>query len=182
LHRTIDGAVDNAQVNVFTRVKVSDASQNPLLFAQRHGKTATQRGQRRKSFQLACHTRQPVGFAMEMLAQEPLKVQVVRLDVVANDANASLQCGCEARFARVQLAHQCVTIRHCAFGRGGRCGRAQVGNQVRDRNIDLVANGTDHGNRGGCNRSCHDFFVESPQVFGGATAPTHNDDVGATTV
>ncbi len=57
-----------------------------------------------------------------------------------------------------------------------------LGDEVRDRDIDLVADGTDHRNRRSGDRAREHLLVERPQVLRRAAAPSDDDDVRETAV
>jgi hypothetical protein len=59
---------------------------------------------------------------------------------------------------------------------GGR-GRAQVGHEVGDGEVGLVAHAAHHGNRAGVDRARDDLLVEGPQVLEAAAAATDDEHV-----
>src|SRR5437867_1584681 len=62
---------------------------------------------------------------------------------------------------------------------GGRRGRwrAQVGDEVGDREIHLVADGRHHGRLGAGDGARDDLFVEGPEIFERSAAAADDDDV-----
>ena len=86
----------------------------------------------------------------------------------------------DARSAsRSMRADELVFRRHDDLGRRRRRGRPQVGNQVRQRDVHLVADGRDDRHRAGRDRPRHGLLVEGPQVFNRAAAAPDDDDVDA---
>src|SRR4030095_1894756 len=72
-----------------------------------------------------------------------------------------------------QLANAALEIAHIGHGQLGRRAwrrRAQVGDEIRDREINFVAHRRDHWDRGMEKRSGYDLFVELPKVFDAASA------------
>ena len=65
------------------------------------------------------------------------------------------------------------------FGGGGGRGRAQVGDEVRDGEVGLVADGGDDGERGRGDGAGEGFVVEAGEVFDGAAAAGDEDEVDA---
>ncbi len=68
-------------------------------------------------------------------------------------------------------------IGHDQFGRGARRRRAQIGDEIRDREIDFVADRAHDRNRRMENGAGHDLFVELPQVFDAAAAARHDHEI-----
>ena len=64
-----------------------------------------------------------------------------------------------------QPAQQIATGRSNDLGGGSWCGSASIGDQIGDRDIDLVANSADHRDSGCGDGPRHAFVVECPQVF-----------------
>ena len=63
------------------------------------------------------------------------------------------------------------------FGGGGRRGGAQVGDEVRDGEVGLVADGGDDRQRGGGNGAGERLVVESGEVFQRASAARDEDEI-----
>ncbi len=63
------------------------------------------------------------------------------------------------------------------FGGGGGCGSAQVGDEVRDGEVGLVADGGDGGQRGCGDGAGESFVVEAGEIFDGAAAAGDEDEV-----
>ena len=76
-----------------------------------------------------------------------------------------------------QLGDQVVANRDGALGRGRRRRRAQVGDEVRDREVGLVADRGDHRNAAGVDRARDRLLVERPQILQRAAAARDDDDV-----
>ena len=68
------------------------------------------------------------------------------------------------------------------FGGGGGSGGAQVGDEVRDGEVSLVADGGDGGKRRGGDGAGEGFVVEAGEVFDGAAAAGDEDEVDAVRV
>ena len=64
------------------------------------------------------------------------------------------------------------------LGRGRRRGGAQVGGEIADGIVDLVADGRDDRDFGRTDGAREGFVIEGPQVLGRAAAASENDDVG----
>jgi len=82
--------------------------------------------------------------------------------------------------ARPELEHapdQGVFLPDDQLGGGRRRGGAQVGDEVGDRIVGLVAHGRDDRRPGGRDRARHGFLVEGPEILQRAAAPRHNDHV-----
>src|SRR6185312_450873 len=59
--------------------------------------------------------------------------------------------------------------------RGGGC--AEVGDEVRDSEVGLVADGGDDGNLGCSDGAGERLVIEAGEIFDGAAAASENDDV-----
>ena len=81
----------------------------------------------------------------------------------------------ERPHARLQL----LLGLHHALGGGRRRRRAQVGDEVGDREVGLVADGRDRRDRGGRDRARDALLVEGPQVLEAAAAAREHDHVEA---
>ena len=57
--------------------------------------------------------------------------------------------------------------------------RAQVGDEVGDRDVGLVADGRDHRHRAAGDRARHDLLVERPEILDRSAAAPDDDDVDA---
>ena len=69
---------------------------------------------------------------------------------------------------------------HHQLGRGRGRGRAQIGDEIGDGDVGLVAHRRNHRHGAGRNGPRHGFFVEGPQVFERAAAAPHDDHVRPT--
>ena len=63
------------------------------------------------------------------------------------------------------------------LGSGGGRGSAQIGHEIGDGDIGLVAHGGDHGHGTGGDGARHGLFVEGPEIFQGAAAAGDNHHV-----
>ena len=74
----------------------------------------------------------------------------------------------------IHFPEQFTTFRGGQFRSGSGRRRAQVGGEIGDGEIGLVANAANDrfGTAGNC--SGHTFFVEGPKVFDAAAAPAEN--------
>ena len=63
------------------------------------------------------------------------------------------------------------------LGGGGRRGRAQVGHEIGDGDVGLVAHGGNHRHGAGGDGARHGLFVEGPEIFQRAAAAAHDDQV-----
>ena len=79
-----------------------------------------------------------------------------------------------------QLLPQLVVVRHRELGRRRRRRRSEIGDEVRDREVRLVADGRDDGNRGGADSPRNGFLVECPELLERAAAAAHDEHVGFT--
>ena len=61
---------------------------------------------------------------------------------------------------------------------GGRRGSADIGGEIRDGEVGLMADAGDDGNRAGDNGASDGLFVKSPQVFQRAAAARQDQNVG----
>ena len=66
------------------------------------------------------------------------------------------------RSCAIQIQKQIVLIRRRQFGRGGGRRRPQVGDEICDREVDLVANPADDRNAARRDRPRHSFIIEAP--------------------
>lgn len=120
--------------------------------------------------------------ALGLLAQPFARVaqasgQPVQAQVLVGDqlAHAQQQAALQALQALAQAAGiRCQQL----GGRGGRR-RANVGDEVADGHIRLVADGADDGGLAGGDGAGHGLFVEAPEVFEGAAAPGQDERVEA---
>ena len=91
---------------------------------------------------------------------------------------------------RQTVAHDCVALARAAAMRSSSSwrvqttisaaaegGGAQVGHEIGDGDVGLVAHGRDHRHGTGGDGARHGLFVEGPQIFERAAAAAHNDDV-----
>ena len=76
-----------------------------------------------------------------------------------------------------QLGAQVLLDRHRQLGGGGRGRRAQVGDEVGDREVGLVPDGGDHRHAAGDDGARHRLLVEGPEILQRATAARDDDDV-----
>ena len=68
-------------------------------------------------------------------------------------------------------------MRNDHLGRGRRCGRAQIGDEIADRDIGFVADGGNQRDLRGRDGARDTFFVERPQIFERTAAARDDDDV-----
>ncbi len=80
------------------------------------------------------------------------------------------------------LAHQVAGVGCEQFGGSGRGRRAHVGDEVADRHIGLMADGTDDRRHAGIHGTRHGFFVEAPQVFQRTTATGQDQRIEASRI
>ena len=79
----------------------------------------------------------------------------------------------------IDAAAELVLRRDDEFrGRRG-CRRAEVGDEIGDRDVGLVSHRRDHRYRHACDRARHHFLVERPQIFDRSAAATDDDDIHA---
>src|SRR5688500_4091619 len=72
---------------------------------------------------------------------------------------------------------QFVLILRCKLGSSGWRWGPEIGNEVSDRHVDLMANGANDRN-GRCEDGpCHSFFVEAPEIFERSAAAADDQDV-----
>ncbi len=69
------------------------------------------------------------------------------------------------------------SIRDGYLGSARRRWCPHVGDEVRDREVHLMADSRDHGCRQGVQRSCHDFLVERPQILERTSAARENQQI-----
>ena len=65
------------------------------------------------------------------------------------------------------------------FGGGRRRGRAEVGDEIGDGEVDLMAHAADHRNLTCGDGAGDNFFVEGPEVFERASAARHESRTSA---
>lgn len=92
-------------------------------------------------------------------------------------ANATLCSSDQPPVQFVEQLNDGGAFRHEAFNGVGRCGCPNIGDQVRDEHVLLVADGRNDGYGAGHDGSDHGFEVEGPQVFGRATASANDDGI-----
>ena len=102
--------------------------------------------------------------------QSCLRTQRMQAQESAVDALCALAQG--IGLLRVQLAMQAMQmrqqvgpVRHQQFRGGRRRGRAQVGGEIGQGEVGLVADRGDHRHRAGGDRAHQGLVVERPQVF-----------------
>ena len=77
----------------------------------------------------------------------------------------------------VHPARKLSGVGHNQFGRRARRRRAEIGDEICDREINFVADGADDRNGRVKNGARHDFFVELPQVFNASPAARDHNQV-----
>ena len=102
-----------------------------------------------------------------------------RVQRVAATLHAAARHGVQPLMQPIDPAAEVVLRRDHHFGGCRRRRRAQVGDEIGDRDVGLVPDGGDdrHGARG--NRSRHAFLVERPEIFDRSAAAAGDDDVDA---
>ena len=83
----------------------------------------------------------------------------------------------QPRAPRDQIGDQLLLDASDQLGRGSRCRRAHVRGEIRDGEVDLVANGAHRRNGTRRQRSRDDFLVERPQVFQAAASARDDEHV-----
>src|SRR5262249_33716504 len=66
---------------------------------------------------------------------------------------------------------------HDEFGGGGRRRGANVGDEIGDGEVGLVADAGDHGNGASGDGAGDCFFVEGPEIFEGAATASQNQNI-----
>ena len=118
--------------------------------------------------------------ALPPLVEQPARIAEPRLRALQLVAGAPQRPGQRAAAAapqRAELLRQIVAHRDRALGGGRRRRRAQVGDEVGDGEVGLVADRGDHGDAAGEDRARHRLLVERPQVLERAAAARDDDDV-----
>jgi len=92
----------------------------------------------------------------------------------AESADSVLERLDEAALEREDLTQQAIALRYDDLGRVRGCSRSYVGDQIRDRQVDLVTDATDDGDTARDDRTGDPLVVEGPEVFG-ASAPSRED-------
>ena len=107
---------------------------------------------------------------MLQLAGQPQQLPRVPLQAVAD------QLAEHQREALQRLQHL-VLIRAQQFCGGGGRGGAQVGHEVGNGEISLVAHGADHWQRAAVDGPRHTLLIEGLQILKRAAAPAHDQHV-----
>ena len=69
------------------------------------------------------------------------------------------------------------SIRSKQLRSGTRCRRTQIRHKIGNREIDLMPDGTDHRDCGGCDGPRHDLFVKFPEIFQTPPSPCDHDHI-----
>ncbi len=85
--------------------------------------------------------------------------------------------GHEAPFNTVDAVQHLALRLDDDLGRSARCRRSDVGNQVGDREIDLMTDGGDDRMWAPRDGARHAFLVERPEIFDRPSAPCDDDDI-----
>ena len=99
------------------------------------------------------------------------------LDPVARGAHRFGQRPAASSLQERQLGAQILLDRDGQLGGGRRRRRPQVGDEIGDGEVGLVADGRDHRDAAGDDGPRHRLFVEGPEIFQRSAAPRHDDDV-----
>ncbi|MNC12986.1 hypothetical protein D3C75_607160 [compost metagenome] len=70
-----------------------------------------------------------------------------------------------------------ASVRCHQLGGGGGGGGTQVGGEVADGDVHLVAHSAHHRNGGACDGAGHRLLVEAPEIFKGAAAATDDEHI-----
>ena len=100
-----------------------------------------------------------------------------RAEAVPHAQERTAQRADQALLQHVQPLTESLLASHHQFGRGRGRGRAQIGHEITDREIDFVAHGRDHRNGRRHDRARHTLLVEAPQVLQAAPATAHNQGI-----
>jgi len=92
-------------------------------------------------------------------------------------AEANKQLARERTRATVEPSLKIDSVGHDQFRGGTWRGRAQVGDEIADREIDFVPDRRDNRHSNIDNRARDNLLVELPQVFHAAAAAGHDDEV-----
>ena len=71
-----------------------------------------------------------------------------------------------------------VSRAHGCFRGSGGCGRAVIGDEVADGDIDLMSHGRNCRHRTSCYRACDALVIERPEILSCTAAPPDDDRVG----
>ena len=97
----------------------------------------------------------------------------------AETLHAPVRARPPAARAADRCARELVLPRHDQFGGRRRRRRADVGDEIGDRDVGLVADRRDDRHRRGGDRARDDFLVERPEVLDRPAAASDDDDVDA---
>src|SRR5436305_6117753 len=85
-------------------------------------------------------------------------------------------CRAEAPGEPIDPAAELVLRRDHHLGRRGRGRRAEVRHEVRNRDVDLMADGGDNRHWRGHDRPGHALLVERPEILDRSASATDDDD------
>jgi hypothetical protein len=177
---------------VGTQIGSDQAPGQPLMMRL---KRADIRGSCREPARDTAHAKGPLIEVMGRATREPDgKVRKMTLLVVhalagMRDAppeivhalHVALEMACErtprALVHRTQVAPELDAIGRRKLCRAGRRRRTRVSDEVGDGEVGLVTHAANDGHRTRRQRPRHDLFVERPQIFDAAAAPTQNQQV-----